>query len=159
LTGLRATSSWKDDSDDAPPSHNSPSSTGSHTPPPFCSPLSFRQLRTVPKKTNNDERQGNDAMDTVVGVYAEESVMHVVDADGTVHVGDADGTVAMVDTDDRAVDAEMTGLGMLFSSFATRLHSTPPDSRSPPAKIILTTALRTFGPLALPTLSLSTAVP
>ena len=38
------------------------------------------------------------ALDSVVGVYAEDSVMHV---------GDADGTVAMVDTDDRAADAEM----------------------------------------------------
>ena len=44
----------EDNSDDAPPSLNSPSSTGSRTPPPLCSPLSFRQLRTVPKKTNND---------------------------------------------------------------------------------------------------------
>jgi len=47
------------------------------------------------------------ALDAVVGVYAENSVMHVGDADGTVHVGDADGTVAMVDTDDRAANAEM----------------------------------------------------
>jgi len=38
------------------------------------------------------------ALDSVVGVYAEDPVMHV---------GDADGTVAMVDTDDRAADAEM----------------------------------------------------
>ena len=38
------------------------------------------------------------ALDSVVGVHAEDSVMHV---------GDADGTVAMVDTDDRAADAEM----------------------------------------------------
>jgi len=38
------------------------------------------------------------ALDTVVGVYAEDSVMHV---------GDTDGTVAMVDTDDQAADAEM----------------------------------------------------
>jgi len=43
-------------SDDAPLSINSPSSTGSRTPPPLCSPLSFRQLRTVPKKTNNGAR-------------------------------------------------------------------------------------------------------
>jgi len=153
LDGATGDFIMEDDSDDAPPSHNSPSSTDSRTPPPLCSPLSFRQLRTVPKKTNNDERQGNDAMgvqgggadadrvmaggggfgiqddhreltpfpdagdllnasfflepgvspvhssalDTVVGVYAEDSVMHV---------GDADGTVAMVDTDDRAADAK-----------------------------------------------------
>jgi len=38
------------------------------------------------------------ALDTVVGVYAEDSVMHV---------GDADGIVVMVDTDDRDADAEM----------------------------------------------------
>jgi len=36
-------------------------STGSDTPPPLCSPLSFRQLRAVLNKTDNDERQGNDA--------------------------------------------------------------------------------------------------
>jgi len=144
----------EDNSDDTPPSLNSPRSTGSRTPPPLCSPLSFRQLRTVHQKTNNDERQGNDAMnfqgggadadgvmgggvglgiqddhceltpfpyagdllnasfslelgvspvhssvvDSVVGVYAEDSVMHV---------GDTDGTIAMVDTDDRATDAVM----------------------------------------------------
>jgi len=38
------------------------------------------------------------ALDSVVGVHAEDSVMHV---------GDADGTVAVVDMDDRAADAEM----------------------------------------------------
>ena len=38
------------------------------------------------------------ALDTVVGVYADDSVMHV---------GDADGTVATVNTDDRAADEEM----------------------------------------------------
>ena len=38
------------------------------------------------------------ALDSVVDVHAEDSVMHV---------GDADGTVVMVDTDDRAADAEM----------------------------------------------------
>jgi len=38
------------------------------------------------------------ALDSVVGVFAEDSVTHV---------GDADGTVAMVDTDDRVADAEM----------------------------------------------------
>ena len=35
------------------------------------------------------------ALDSVVGVYAEDSVMHV---------GDAEGKDAMVDTDDRAAD-------------------------------------------------------
>jgi len=143
----------EDDSNDCPPSLNSPSSTGSHNPPPLCSPLSFRQLRGVPNKTDNDEQQGNDAMgvqgggadtdgvmeggggfgiqddhreitpfpdegdllnasfflelevspvhslalDLVVGVHAEDSVMHV---------GDADGTVAMVDTDNQAADTK-----------------------------------------------------
>jgi len=38
------------------------------------------------------------ALDTVVGVYVDDSVMLV---------GDADGTVARVDTDDRAADEEM----------------------------------------------------
>eukprot|EP00277_Geminigera_cryophila_P042546 CAMPEP_0173081904 /NCGR_PEP_ID=MMETSP1102-20130122/17689_1 /TAXON_ID=49646 /ORGANISM="Geminigera sp., Strain Caron Lab Isolate" /LENGTH=264 /DNA_ID=CAMNT_0013956851 /DNA_START=81 /DNA_END=873 /DNA_ORIENTATION=- len=38
------------------------------------------------------------ALDSVVGVHAEDSVMHV---------GDADGTVAVVDMDDRAADAGM----------------------------------------------------
>jgi len=44
-------------------------------------------------------------LDTVVGDYAEDSVMHV---------GDADGTVPTVDTNDRAADAEtMVYLGSL----------------------------------------------
>jgi len=154
LDGATGDFIMEDNSDDVPPSLNSPSSTGSHTPPPLYSPLLFRQLHTVPKKTNNDERQGNDvmgvqdrgadadgvmaggggfeiqddhrdltpfpdagdllnasfflepevspvhssALDSVVGVYAEGSVMHV---------GDADVTVALVDTDDRPTDAEM----------------------------------------------------
>ena len=38
------------------------------------------------------------ALHSVVGDYAEDSVMHV---------GDAGGTVAMVNTDDRTADAEM----------------------------------------------------
>jgi len=42
------------DSNDVPLSLNSPNRTGSRTPPLLYSPLSFRQLRTVPKKTNND---------------------------------------------------------------------------------------------------------
>ena len=65
----------EDDSDDAPPSLHSPSSTGSSTPPPLCSPLSFRQLRTVPKKTNNDERQGNDTMGVQGGGADADGVM------------------------------------------------------------------------------------
>jgi len=65
----------EDDSDDDPLSLNSPSSTGSRTPPPLCSPLSFRQLRTVPKKTNNDERQGNDAMGVQGGGADADGVM------------------------------------------------------------------------------------
>ena len=44
------------------------------TPPLLYSPLSFRQLRTVPKKTSNDERQGNDAM----GVHVPEEEAMVV---------------------------------------------------------------------------------
>jgi len=52
----------EDDSDDAPPSHNSQTNTGSRTPPPLCSPLSIHQLRTVPTKISYDESQGNDAM-------------------------------------------------------------------------------------------------
>ena len=51
-----------DDSNDCPPSLNSPSSTGSDYPPPLCSPLSFRQLRAVPNKSDNDERQSKYAM-------------------------------------------------------------------------------------------------
>jgi len=39
------------------------------------------------------------ALDLVVGVHAEDSVMHV---------GDADGTVAMVDTDDRGNSSQLT---------------------------------------------------
>ena len=155
LDGATGVFIMEDDYDDAPPSLNSPSSAGSRTPPraivlsPFVSSTSYG-----PKKTSNDERQGNDAMgvqgggadadgvmvggggfgiqddhreltsfpdagdllnapfflepevlpvhssalDSVIGWYAEDSVMHV---------GDADGTVAMVDTDDRAADAEM----------------------------------------------------
>jgi len=62
LDGAAGDFIMEDDSDDAPPSHNSPSSTGSRTSPPLCSPLSIHQLRTVPKKISNDERQGNDAM-------------------------------------------------------------------------------------------------
>ena len=65
----------EDDSDDTPPSHNSPSSTGSRTPPPLCSPLLFRQLCMVPKKTNNDERQGNDAMGVQGGGADADGVM------------------------------------------------------------------------------------
>ena len=56
LDGVTADFIMEDDSDDAPPSLNSASSTGSRTPPTLCSPLSFRQLRTVPKKTNNGAR-------------------------------------------------------------------------------------------------------
>jgi hypothetical protein len=62
LDGATGDFIMEDDSDDTPPSLNSPNSAGSGTPPPLCSDLSFRQLRTVPKKTSNDERQGNDAM-------------------------------------------------------------------------------------------------
>jgi len=146
LDGAAGDFIMEDNSKDTPPSHNSPSSTGSRTPPPLRSPLLIHQLHTVPKKISNDERQGNNAMgvqgggadadgvtaggggfsiqndhceltpfpdagdllnvsffleprvspvhslalDTVVGVYVEDSVMHV---------GDADGTVATVDTD------------------------------------------------------------
>ena len=154
LDGAAGDFIMEDDSDDTPPSLNSPNSAGSRTPPPLCSPLSFCQLCMVPKKTSNDERQGNDtlgvqgggadadgvtvsgggfgiqddhgklthfpdvgdllnvsfslepevsrvhslALDSVVGVYAEDSVMPV---------GDADGTVTMVDMDDQTADAEM----------------------------------------------------
>ena len=38
------------------------------------------------------------ALDLVVGMYAQDTV---------IHVGDADATVAMVDTDDRTADATM----------------------------------------------------
>jgi len=145
LDGVIVDFIMEDDPDDVPPSLNCPSSTGSRTPPPLCSPLLFRQLCTVLKKTSNDERQGNDAvgvqgggadtdrvmvggggfgiqddpreltlfpdagdllnvsfflepevlpvhslaLDSVVGMYAEDSFMHV---------GDSDCTVAMVDT-------------------------------------------------------------
>jgi len=64
----------EDNSNYAPPSLNSPISVGSRPPPLLCSPLSFRQLRTVPKKTSNDERQGNDAM----GVHVPEEEAMVV---------------------------------------------------------------------------------
>jgi len=75
LDGATGDFIMEDNSDDAPPSLNSPSSTGSRTPPPLCSPLSFLQLRTVPKKTNNDERQGNDAMGVQGGGADAEGVM------------------------------------------------------------------------------------
>jgi len=45
LDGATGDFIMEDDSNDSPPSLNSPSSAGSHTPPPLCSPLSFRQLR------------------------------------------------------------------------------------------------------------------
>jgi len=75
LDGTTGDFIMEDDSDDAPPSHNSPSSTGSRTPPPLCSPLLIRQLRTVPKKTNNDERQGNHAIGVQGGGADADGVM------------------------------------------------------------------------------------
>ena len=45
LDGATGDFIMEDDSNDTPPSLNSPSSTGSRTPPPLCSPLLFRQLR------------------------------------------------------------------------------------------------------------------
>jgi len=48
---------------------STPSSTYSRTPPPLCSPLLF------PKKTNNDESQGNDAMGVQGGGADADGVM------------------------------------------------------------------------------------
>jgi len=75
LDGAEGDFIMEDDSDDAPSSHNSPSSTGSRTPPPLCSPLSIHQLRTVSKKISNDERQGNDAMGVQGGGADADGVM------------------------------------------------------------------------------------
>ena len=144
LDGATGDFIMENNSNDSNPYLKSPISADSRTPPPLCSPLLFCQLPTVPKKTSNDEHQGNDtmgvqgggadadgvmvggggfgiqdddheltpfpdagdllntsfslepevspvhslALDLVVGVYAEDSVMHVGDADGTVHLGD-----------------------------------------------------------------------
>jgi len=65
------------------------------------------------------------ALDSVVGVYVEDSFMHV---------GDADGTVAIVDTDNQAADTEMmVDLGGLedvvegFFAAASALSPVPLD--------------------------------
>ena len=63
------------------------------------------------------------ALDSVVGVHAEDSVMHV---------GDADGTVAMVDTDNRAAEAEMMvdlgGLEDIVEGFSAAVLAPSPVS-------------------------------
>jgi len=65
----------EENSQDCPPSLNSPNSIGTHNFPPLCSPLSFCQLRAVPNRTDNDERQGNGAMGVQGGGSDADGVM------------------------------------------------------------------------------------
>ena len=75
LDGATGDFIMENNSNDSNPYLKSPISADSRTPPPLCSPLLFCQLPTVPKKTSNDEHQGNDTMGVQGGGADADGVM------------------------------------------------------------------------------------